>query len=630
MNLLKDLLVRIRGDSSGFENAVDKAKNVAEKLGIGMVGAATAIAAAFTAITMKAVEYASRLKDTSVELGVATDKLAELQYAASQSGINAESFNQVLLIMQRNLANAVTEMGPALDAYHELGLSAKALSKETPDVVFKKIVTALGEVPNHAQKVALAFKIFGRQGGGIISLLDEGIDGINQLSKEADKLGVALSEVDTRTLEDVGDKAHKVETAFQGVSNTIAMEFYPILAGIYDQTAEAVSNSLPMIKDFSHGFVIAADVISGYMGKAFKLIGASIVFFISDSIASAAEYVNGFIKSTKAALNNLPFIHLDASVGVADDWVKAIRATATQAQKDMGDIWSAKANTDGWRKLGAEMKKHAEDTAKIAENNRASKQELQLSADARKKLADEAEREKKAMEEKLKKENEQRLELEKRTEEARRIAMGGPARALEDYVKAIRKAKEEGTDLEKVTVDALQGIEDAFVQLAMTGKFQMKDLFRSVAEDLVRLSVKQNITGPLAAVLQGAFQNMFGASSQPGTFFTPQELAAYGGARAGGGDVLSGKAYLVGENGPELMVPNGNGSIIPTDKTRSLMGSGGQNVVVNQTVQIGLGVQQTVRQELLSMMPTISGHAQMGVLTAIERGGPMARAVRRR
>jgi len=37
----------------------------------------------------------------------------------------------------------------------------------------------------------------------------------------------------------------------------------------------------------------------------------------------------------------------------------------------------------------------------------------------------------------------------------------------------------------------------------------------------------------------------------------------FGGARATGGPVSAGKAYLVGERGPELMVPGASGTVIP-------------------------------------------------------------------
>jgi phage-related minor tail protein len=51
----------------------------------------------------------------------------------------------------------------------------------------------------------------------------------------------------------------------------------------------------------------------------------------------------------------------------------------------------------------------------------------------------------------------------------------------------------------------------------------------------------------------------------------------FGGARATGGPVASGKAYLVGERGPELFMPGASGTIIPND----FGGGGSVNVTVN-------------------------------------------------
>jgi hypothetical protein len=53
--------------------------------------------------------------------------------------------------------------------------------------------------------------------------------------------------------------------------------------------------------------------------------------------------------------------------------------------------------------------------------------------------------------------------------------------------------------------------------------------------------------------------------------------SVFGGARAAGGPVSAGKAYLVGERGPELFAPGASGSIIPNGK----MGGG---IVINQSI----------------------------------------------
>jgi hypothetical protein len=84
-------------------------------------------------------------------------------------------------------------------------------------------------------------------------------------------------------------------------------------------------------------------------------------------------------------------------------------------------------------------------------------------------------------------------------------------------------------------------------------------------------------------------------------------------ARAGGGDVYPNQAYLVGEKGPEVFVPNGAGAIVPNNRLGAVGGvggSGGSPIVINNhfaagtdlrtidqaATQIGLRVQRAMRR----------------------------------
>jgi phage-related minor tail protein len=131
-----------------------------------------------------------------------------------------------------------------------------------------------------------------------------------------------------------------------------------------------------------------------------------------------------------------------------------------------------------------------------------------------------------------------------------------------------------------------------------------------------------------------AFRQMvsgfFGGSSGGGGFNLLSMFGLGGGGsvplppipmRAAGGSVSSGSPYIVGENGPELFMPSRSGSIIP-DSTMS----GGSGVVVNQTINISTGVQQTVRAEIQSLLPQISNAAKAAVIDAKRRGGSFANA----
>lgn len=155
--------------------------------------------------------------------------------------------------------------------------------------------------------------------------------------------------------------------------------------------------------------------------------------------------------------------------------------------------------------------------------------------------------------------------------------------------------------MDDVRMNGINALEDALVSIidrTSSVKDAFKSMARSIINDLIRMQIQQSITGPLAQAM--GFQ--------------------VSGAKAIGGPVQSGSAYMVGERGPEMFVPNSSGAIVPNDR----MSAGG--VIVNQTINVSTGVQQTVRAEVMQMMPQISNAAKSAVLDARRRGGSFAAA----
>jgi phage-related minor tail protein len=83
---------------------------------------------------------------------------------------------------------------------------------------------------------------------------------------------------------------------------------------------------------------------------------------------------------------------------------------------------------------------------------------------------------------------------------------------------------------------------------------------------------------------------------------------------------MAGQASVVGEHGRELFVPSTSGRVLSVPQAKAAMGGGG-GVVVNQTINVTTGVQQTVRAEIKSLMPQIADSAKAAVLDAKRRGG---------
>ncbi|AWP75690.1 phage tail tape measure protein [Bordetella bronchiseptica] len=144
----------------------------------------------------------------------------------------------------------------------------------------------------------------------------------------------------------------------------------------------------------------------------------------------------------------------------------------------------------------------------------------------------------------------QRLELLARHYENVGVLEGdwkkGAEGAFNDYAETVGNV---ASATRNAFADAFKGAEDALVQFVTTGKLSFAELADSVIADLMRITVRQSITGPLASVLGSVFSNAFGSALPATASWAMPELA---GRRATGGPTLPRRLYEVAENGPEL------------------------------------------------------------------------------
>lgn len=110
-----------------------------------------------------------------------------------------------------------------------------------------------------------------------------------------------------------------------------------------------------------------------------------------------------------------------------------------------------------------------------------------------------------------------------------------------------RLAREEIAPAAALIEEAFSGaarvIERDLARAARSGSLSMRDLARSIVNDLKRLAIDSFIRKPIEGLLTSALSG------------------AFGGGRAGGGIVAAGGSYLVGERGPELFTPSVSGRI---------------------------------------------------------------------
>lgn len=167
-------------------------------------------------------------------------------------------------------------------------------------------------------------------------------------------------------------------------------------------------------------------------------------------------------------------------------------------------------------------------------------------------------------------------------------------------------------DLDKISNTLEQGLEDVFMSAldgAKSFEDQVKLTMQAVIRELYRVLVVQQLVN--------AAMGLFGGPST-GSLGLP-----FG--KASGGPVQPGQPYTVGEHGREIFVPSSAGRILSVPQSKDAI-SGGGDVVINQTINVTTGVQQTVRAEIKSLMPQIAESAKGAVADAKMRGGQYKRA----
>ncbi|MYI73968.1 MAG: tape measure protein [Acidobacteria bacterium] len=244
-------------------------------------------------------------------------------------------------------------------------------------------------------------------------------------------------------------------------------------------------------------------------------------------IADAAfgELPKGLRKALEEAEVNL-LEGLEREIAVIEVW-----RAQMQGQLDL--------NVQAHREASAEIDRIADARIAQARENAAEEEAL------------EAERERKAQEREARaaERAEQRFAREqRRVQDANRRAEEEAERAAEHALRTARDARtgayralsdiaffatDAGAQIEGAVAGAFQGMEEAIVQLRRTGEFEFGQLIDAILDDLTRLAVQQQITGPLAQALAGLFaprQAIFDVPTGSGSRFAG---FAHGGGIAG-------------------------------------------------------------------------------------------------
>ena len=160
-----------------------------------------------------------------------------------------------------------------------------------------------------------------------------------------------------------------------------------------------------------------------------------------------------------------------------------------------------------------------------------------------------------------------------------------------------------------------QGVSSALADMISGGKANLES-FLNIFRDFVRQMLQKTIQ---LAIINRAINSIFNLR---GTSMQLDEIKFM----AGGGTVQGKKPVIVGERGPEMFIPNTGGRIVPNGAIGGSL-RGGSPTIVNQSLNFATGIQNTVRAEVMNMMPMIQNATLQAVVDQKRRGGSFAQGM---
>lgn len=226
------------------QNAANSAaafgKSVGTAVGIGIAAAATGL----VVLIKNSIDAADELSLLAQKTGISTEALSQLQYAASQSGV--EDLSTSLIKFNKNISEAASGSKEQVQAFKALGISQNEIAASSPEELFTRVAEQLSKYADGANKTGLAQKFFGKTGADLIPVLNEGEKGIARLRAEADKLGLTIGSDTAKAANDFNDSLDRLKAGVSGVGRQIVTDLTPRLTQFADfmsdpQTIENLS-----------------------------------------------------------------------------------------------------------------------------------------------------------------------------------------------------------------------------------------------------------------------------------------------------------------------------------------------------------------------------------------------------
>jgi hypothetical protein len=260
----------IQVDSKQLEEADKKVKSFTEQLQtVGKMLATGLAAVGFTKFVTHLADTGDALNDAANRLGISTDALQELTYAAGQSGAGVDNLTSGLLLLNDRVGDAlINSTGESAKAFQKYGISLRDASGnvKSADALLSDYADRIGKAKTDQEKLTIAVDAFGKQGRVMLPFLKEGSAGIAAMRKRARELGEGFSKEAVTASDDFNDALGDMGRVIQTVKGRIAVLLLPIMRRLVEIGTSVAAGFVNLTKNsaiFEAAIGVIATALAG-------------------------------------------------------------------------------------------------------------------------------------------------------------------------------------------------------------------------------------------------------------------------------------------------------------------------------------------------------------------------------
>jgi len=225
----------------GADKAVDRtAQNLKRASGV-MVIATGAVSASLFVMMKTTAASGDEFQKMSARLGLSSEALSELKFAAELSGASIGDIELGIKKMSKTALDAERGLISAKRSFDELGISVTDSNGnlKNSEKLFTEVSEGLKNVENETKRTALAQELLGRSGLNLLPLIKSGADGLKEMRQEAQDLGITFTDFEANQSAAFVDASLRIQSSAIGIKNTLSKELIPFFTIAMDTIAES-------------------------------------------------------------------------------------------------------------------------------------------------------------------------------------------------------------------------------------------------------------------------------------------------------------------------------------------------------------------------------------------------------